>query len=280
MKNCCDLHTHSVYSDGTFTPAQLIDEALRLGLGAIALTDHNTVAGLPEFLAAAKDKDIEAIPGIEFSTEWQGMELHLLALYIRPEHFAAITDRMDEFLARRQACCRLLVENLSRAGFDLDYDAIKAKTTKQVNRAHVAMAMVEKGYIQTRQEAFERFLEPRHGYYTPPKRMTPLEAVTWTRQMGAVPVLAHPYLQLDDAQLEALLTQLVPAGLAGMEVLYSTYDDATTRAAARMADRFGIIASGGSDFHGGNKPDIAIGTGKGNLQIPLETAHHFRQFFA
>ena len=168
MRDFCDLHTHSVYSDGTYTPKQLIDEAERLGLGAIALTDHNTVDGLPAFLAAAEGKAVEAIPGIEFSSEWQGCELHILALGIRPEHYAAISQRMDEFLLRREKCCRLLVENLCKAGYALNYDSIKAQTTKQVNRAHVAVAMVEKGYVASRQEAFDNFLEPGRGFYFPP----------------------------------------------------------------------------------------------------------------
>ena len=267
----CDLHTHSVWSDGTFTPARLLEEAERVGLGAIALTDHNTVAGLPDFLAAAEGREVEAVPGIEFSTDYQDKELHILGLFIRPEHYAGITALLEDAQRRKVESNKDLIRNLNQAGYAVDYDKVAASTPKgQFNRAHVAAELVRLGYVASRDDAFRRLLSPEKGFYHPPKRMTAFECISYIRSIGAVSVLAHPFLQLDAGALEAFLTLAVPCGLNAMETEYVTYDAETTRLAGRIADRFGLLRSGGSDFHGGNKPDISLGTGRGNLAVPID----------
>lgn len=269
MKSC-DLHTHSVFSDGTWTPAQLIDEAERLGLGAIALTDHNTVAGLPEFMAAARGREVEAVPGIEFSTQWGETELHVLGLFIRPEHYGQITARMEEFLRRKEESNRALAAALNRDGYHIDYGQIKAATPNgQVNRGHIGAELTRLGYTESVRDAFKRLLSPEWGYYCPPRRMDPLEAIDFIKSMGAVAVLAHPLLSLSAGEARAFLEQAVPWGLDAMETEYVTYDAETARAARHMAEEFGLAHSGGSDFHGEIKPDIRLGTGKGSLAVPL-----------
>lgn len=269
----CDLHTHSVYSDGTWTPAQLLDEAERIGLGAIVLSDHNTVAGLPDFMAAARGREVTAIPGVEFSTDYEGKELHILGLFIKPRHYDEITALLAEAQRQKERSNIELIENLNRAGFRLDYDKIQASTRgAQFNRAHVAAELTRLGYTSSRDDAFGRILGPEHGYYHPPKRMTSLEAIEYIRSIGAVSVLAHPLLSLDETRLRAFLEQAAPSGLDGMETIYSTYDEQTARLAGKMADEFGLLHSGGSDFHGTNKPDIRLGTGRGNVAVPMELA--------
>ena len=166
----CDLHTHSVFSDGTLTPRQLLQAATDAGLSAIALTDHNTVSGLPDFLAAAPDFPVEAICGTEFSVDYQGTELHLLALFLKPEHFAPISAMTEDFKARKQQSNRDLVEALNKAGFDLDYDTIAQTSKDYVNRAHIGAVMTEKGYTASIKDAFKRYLSPKHGYYIPPQK--------------------------------------------------------------------------------------------------------------
>ena len=164
MKNCCDLHTHSIYSDGTWTPAQIIDEAERIGLSAIALTDHNTVAGLPYFFEAAKGKSVKAIGGVELSTDFEDVELHLVGLYIEEEHFDAIESLVAELKKRKEESNLLLVSALNAAGYAIDYEEIKAGTPKQhINRAHFASALVEKGYVSSIKEAFDTLLSKTGG---------------------------------------------------------------------------------------------------------------------
>lgn len=264
----CDLHTHSVFSDGTLTPRQLLQAACDAGLSAIALTDHNTVAGLPDFLDAAPDFPVKAIPGIEFSVDYLGTELHLLALYVRREHFDIITKMMEDFKARKERSNRELVDALNKAGFALDYDAIKATASGYVNRAHIGAAMTEKGYVVSIKEAFKKYLSPSHGYYVPPMRADVFETIRFIRSIGAVPVLAHPFLNLDEAGLRAFLPEAVQHGLVGIETLYPMFNDEQTHTAQAIATEFGLLPSGGSDFHGENKPHIRLGIGQGALQVP------------
>lgn len=269
MEQTCDLHTHSVFSDGTYTPAQLLEEAESRNLSAIALTDHNTVAGLPDFLTAAKGKAVEAIPGVEFSTDYEGTELHILALYLKQEYFSQVTELMAQYHRRKEQSNIDLVEKLNQAGYQISYDKIKSSTPEgQVNRALIAAELTEKGYTASVKEAFEQLLRQKCGYYTPPQRFTPEEMLGIIRDLGAVSVLAHPYLNLKEEQLYQFLSQAKSWGLQGMEVHYSTYDEATTRAATAMADKFDLLYSGGSDFHGRNKPDIQMAVGRGELFVP------------
>lgn len=264
----CDLHTHSVFSDGTLTPRQLLRAAADAGLSAIALTDHNTVAGLPDFLASAPDFPVEAICGTEFSVDYQGTELHLLALFLKPEHFAPISAMTEDFKARKQQSNRELVEALNKAGFDLDYDIIAQASKDYVNRAHIGAVMVEKGYVGSIKEAFQRYLSPRHGYYIPPQKPDVFETIQFIKTLGATAVLAHPFLNLDEPALWEFLPRAAECGLDGMETLYPSFDEAQTAAAKALAAEFSLLESGGSDFHGTNKPHIQLGTGQGNLRIP------------
>lgn len=268
MEKLCDLHTHSTYSDGTLTPAQLIALAREKKLSAITLSDHNTVAGLPLFLEAAEGSGVEAVPGVEFSTEYEGTELHILGLFIKPCHYDRINALLQQFLDRKEKSNRELVQRLRNAGLDLDYEAIRKQASGSINRARIAAQMVEKGYCESVKQAFSDWLSPKKGYYIPPLRPDAYETIRFIKSLGAVAVLAHPFLSLKEAELLAFLPEAVAAGLDGMEVFYSTYDAETTALARRIAAQYGLLESGGSDFHGQNKPDIDLGSGKGNLAIP------------
>jgi predicted metal-dependent phosphoesterase TrpH len=269
MTAFCDLHTHSTFSDGTDTPTALIALAEERGLGALALTDHNTVAGLPEFLNAAQGKSVRAIAGTEFSTDFGGIELHILGLFLKPEHFDAITRRTEEYHQKKDRSNVDLVARLNAAGYAIDYDRIKNSTPEgQVNRALIAAELTRLGYTESIQDAFQRLLKPKYGYYVPPTRPDPFETIRFIKSLGAVAVLAHPFLNLKEAQLREFLTIAVPCGLDAMETMYSTYDEETTALAEKIAREFGILSSGGSDYHGNNKPHIQMGVGQGNLAIP------------
>lgn len=269
----CDLHTHSKFSDGTDWPEELVCRAGELGLSALALTDHNSVAGLPRFLAEAEGSGVEPVPGVEFSTEYGGRDLHILALFVSPEHF----DAVEKIVARPDRWKResnvALAENLTRAGYPIDYAALEAATPGgHVNRAHFGRELVRLGYAQSVEDAFQRFLKERCGYYTPPKRLDALETVAFIRSIGAVAVLAHPWLNLKTRDaLEEFLALAVPAGLDSMEVRYSKFSPEESNLALEIAERYGLLPSGGSDYHGcAVKPDIAMGTGRGDLEVPEE----------
>lgn len=278
MNDYCDLHVHSLYSDGTLTPEELVREAERIGLGAVALCDHNTVAGLPSFLAAGEKSSVLTVPGIEFSTDYRGGELHLLALFVKPAYYAAVTAKVEEMLERKERSNVALIRALQSAGVALDYASIKAGTPNgQVNRAVIAAEMVRRGYCATVQEAFSRWLSQKHGYFQPPKRLDVFEMIGFIRSIGAVSVLAHPFLNLTEEGLREFLQEAVPRGLNAMETEYSTFTEEQRATARKMADAFGIGHSGGSDFHGANKPEIALGIGRGDLRVPLRLLEQIKE---
>ena len=269
MEKTCDLHAHSYYSDGSLSPAQLVEAAQEAGLSAVVLSDHNTVAGLREFVAAAENTSVEAVPAIEFSTEYQGSELHILGLFVLPENFAPVGQVLEQFLIRKEKSNRSLIAALNAAGMALDYDAIAAKAAGRINRAVIAEEMVRLGYCESVKDAFSRYLKVSCGYYVPPQRPDAFETIRFIKSLGCAAVLAHPFLNLQEAQLRELLPEAKAAGLDAMEVYYSRYDEKTTALAKKIAAEYGILESGGSDFHGTAKPDISLGTGTGDLHIPL-----------
>lgn len=264
MAGFCDLHTHSRASDGSYRPAQLIRLAEEAGLSAIALTDHNTLAGLPEFLAAAEGSSVRAIPGIEFSTDWEDAELHIVALFVRPEHSDAIEPILAQGRQWKQESNALLVENLRRAGIPLDFDRVLARTDGIPNRAHFASELTEMGITGSNKEAFRTLLDPKNGLYVPPIHPPALEVIQLIRDLGAVSVLAHPFLSLKQAAKLRLFLAQAPA-LNALETLYPEFTPEQTREARLIAEEFGLLESGGSDFHGDNKTHIQLGQSK----VPL-----------
>ena len=267
----CDLHTHTHFSDGSLSPTELIELAEARGLSAIALTDHNSIGGVPELLSAARGKRVSAIPGIEFSTDYMGVELHVLALGIEPRSYPEINRLVDEVTERKRAAIEGLITDLIEAGYKIDRENIHRGACGIVNRAHVATELVRCGYADSRKDAFARILYSGGPFYRSPQYVGTLECVNFIKDIGAVSVLAHPFLNLDDEGVVRVLGEL-RGRLDGIEVLYSEYDAALTRRSIELAEQFSLKPSGGSDFHGKNKPEIALGTGRGDLRIPLSFA--------
>ena len=268
MSKVCDLHTHSYYSDGTDSPTQLIGKAVEMGVSAIALTDHDTVAGIPEFMGAAMEAGIRAIPGIEITTVYEGKELHIVGLFLDPKRLDQINDFISIMGQYKEESNQELIKRLNQIGYDLNYEEIRKKHQGNINRAVIAAAMLEKGYISSIKEAFDKLLDEKFGLYVPPKRFTSFEAIAYLKSIAAVPVLAHPFLNLSEEELIGFIPQAKYHGLAAMETRYSTYSPETTAAAERIARDFGLLESGGSDYHGHNKPDIELGIGRGCLIVP------------
>ena len=267
----CDLHIHSNFSDGTMTPAELIALAEKNHISAIALCDHNTVDGLPDFIKASENSSVIAVNGIEISTEYNGTELHILGLFLPEDRFEEISDMMSRIKIFKEESNEKLVNNLRADGYLIDYEEIKSKNNgAYINRAHIAAELIEKGYFSDRKDAFDTVLSPDGGYYVPPERFKALETIRYLASIGAVPVWAHPFLDMNAEEIDAFLPIAKAHGLVGMETRYSLYNEETQKTAEMLAEKHGIKQSGGSDFHGSNKPDISLGTGKGNLEVPFE----------
>ena len=268
-----DLHVHSTKSDGTLTPNELVDYAIQKGLTAFALTDHDTTDGLDEILDYAKGKAIEVIPGIEFSTDYNGKDVHIVGLYIdyhNEEFQRELNEFRDSRLNRNIKMCNKLREE---GGIDISYDKLVDEYGKDVvlTRAHYATYLLNHGYVNSRDEAFDKYIGDRCKYYVSREKVTPLQAVKLILKAGGIPILAHPILyHLSDKSLRELVSLLKDNGLIGIEAIYSTYKPHEERLIRSIAKEFNLTISGGSDFHGEAKPGLDLGTGYGKLCIPDE----------
>lgn len=272
-----DLHVHSNRSDGTFSPKELVDYCLEKGLTAFALTDHDTVDGLEEAIAYANELRSaqkcapEVIPGIEFSTEYEGRDIHIVGLainYKNTEFVAHLQNFVDSRTTRNQKMCTLLQD----AGINITYEKLLEEFPNAViTRAHYAKYLLKSGYVKSLKEAFERYVGDNCPYFVPREKVTPAQAVKLILNAGGIPVLAHPVLyRMSDRRLERLVAELKEAGLIGIEAIYSTYNAGEERQMRALAQKYRLLISGGSDFHGSNKPDIDLGVGRGKLAIPEE----------
>ena len=268
----CDLHTHSVYSDGAETPTELLAKADEIGLCAIALTDHNTVDGLYEFMAEAPKYAVEAIPGVELSVDYthggRVDELHIVCLYLPQSAYSDITALAEDMKAEKIKSNRLLSDRLQQAGYDITYEEAAALTRGIPNRAHFAKLLTQKGYTASEREAFATVLAKGAGFYTEPPRPDVFSVLDLIRSFGGISILAHPFLNLDKSALASFLPKAKDAGLMGMETLYPLFSREESALAALMAKDFDLLPSGGSDYHGENKPDLFMGRGKGDLFVP------------
>ncbi len=264
----CDLHTHTVHSDGSYTTAELAAAANEKNL-IIALTDHNTVSGLPEFTAEADRLGVTGVGGVELSCVYEGREFHLLGLFIEPEHYGEVEGLCTEYHVLKEKSNVDLIDKLASIGYDINYESIQKRNVKgRVNRAHIAAELIEKGYVLSVGEAFERLLDEKVGLYTPPERLGLTDAIRFLRRIKAVPVLAHPLKDIGAEEFGKMLPELIEAGLVGMETMHSSYSDEKIALSKKIAENFGLLESGGSDFHGSIKPGVMLGVGKGNLDIP------------
>ena len=264
-----DLHTHSTFSDGTLTPTELVDLAETGGLTAVALTDHDTVAGIEEGRAAAKDRSVEFVPGVELSAEIDRGALHILGLFV--DHTdAALTSLLDETIRYRKARNEKIVERFCELGMPLTLDEVETEAkTGTVGRPHFAAVLTRKGYARSIRDAFLRFLSKNGAAYFPKVRVSPERAIAIIRGAGGIPVLAHPdQTHLGGRELADFIERLKSLGLMGMETHYSGYTQRQSRKLAKLAKRFQLVESGGSDFHGAVKPGLFLGTGPGNLHVP------------
>lgn len=277
-----DLHVHSTASDGSLTPAELVDYAVEKNLSAFALTDHDTIDGIESALLRAdewkkKGIIIEVIPGIELSTEYKGKDIHIVGLFI-DYHKKFFQEYLADFVASREERNVKMCKNLENAGLPISYEKLLcAYPGSVITRAHYAGYLYEQGFVSSRKEAFERYLGDDTPYFVPRKKVAPQQAVDLIKKSGGIPILAHPILyKLEKNALDELVCVLKNAGLVGMEAIYSTYTPADERLIRTLSQKYDLQISGGSDFHGSAKPSIDLGTGRGNLFVHDEILANLR----
>ncbi len=266
-----DLHTHTIASDGSDTPKELVEKAAKLGLKAIAITDHDTLGGLDEASVQGKISQVEIIRGCELSVFSECGELHILGLWIKNE--AKELEQSLELLRKyRSERNEIMVHRLKKMGLDLDYDGVlKLAGGDTVGRPHIAAALIQKGYVSSIREAFSKYLGSNSKAYEPKKVLTIDEAMHLLDISGATICLAHPGLiKCTQQWLDNLLAHLKTFGLSAIEAYHSSHSEAQEAICVKLAQKHDLDLSGGSDYHGTTKPNIHLGVGNGNLRITTD----------
>lgn len=258
-----DLHLHTTASDGTMSPAELVRYAQEKGLKVIAITDHDTIEGLPEGIQEGNKVGLEVIPGVELSADAPTGTMHLLGYYIDPAS-SELADKLRVLQQARMERNLKMVEKLRALGISLELSEVKAAPEHgQIGRPHFAYTMVQKGYAQNIQDAFDRYLGKGRPAYVEKFRFSPAEAMDFIRKAGGITVLAHPFTlkQAEPQDFEALIRELKEKGLDGIEVYYPEHSDGQKRLYRDVAQKYGLVISAGSDFHGLNKDEADLGEG-------------------
>jgi predicted metal-dependent phosphoesterase TrpH len=274
-----DLHSHTTHSDGSATPQELLAQAQAAGASAIAITDHDTVAGLSEGRAAAARLGIEFIDGIEISAEYSPGTMHILGYFINAAS-TSFNATLVELREAREHRNPQIAARLQALGYSIAYEEVERLAGNDVvGRPHFARLLVERGYATGIQDAFNRFLGKGAAAYVEKARLSPAASIALIHEAGGVAVLAHPYqLKLASVEeVERLIVELAALGLDGIEAIYSRHSEDERRAYAQMARRHGLLVTGGSDYHGTYKPDISIVRGKGDLAVPYELLDEIRR---
>lgn len=277
MEKYIDLHTHSLKSDGSMTPTEVVEEAKRAGLAAIALTDHDSVDGVREAVEAGERLGVEIIPAIEFSV-MSKTETHILGYFIdidNPDLKEMLKEVVDLRIERNHVTC----QRLNELGFDITLEEVRALAPNNfVGRAHFARVMMDKGYISTVKEGFEKYMSVGKYAYCEKQRLSAREAIELITKCGGIAFLAHPHLtKLPDDKLKEFLKELKGYGLCGLEGYYTDYTPEMQEKYQSMAKELGLMISGGTDFHAKMKPHISIGTGLGNMKIPYSVIEEMKK---
>ena len=273
-----DLHTHTTESDGSFTPEDLILEAKHVGLSAIAITDHDSISGIKKAAPVALEQEIELIPGVELSTDYNGKEVHVVGLFVDIEN-EYFLSKIKEFKENRDNRNAIMVENLQKEGFAITMEELLAENPDCViTRANIARFLYEHGMIPSIQTAFEKYIGDNCKCYVNRFKITPMDGVRLIKEAGGTAILAHPLLyHMSDVTLQKMVNEMKDAGLDGIEAIYCTYSPSEERQMKRFAMDNQLLISGGSDFHGTTKPNLNLGTGYGKLYIPYEVLEEMKK---
>lgn len=260
LKDCYDLHTHTRYSDGTYTVEELLSRAKFLGLKGISITDHDTMEGISEGREVAKKLELDFIPGIEFSCAMQGYEIHILG-YFLDENCEELKNKLIELKEDRLNRNLRIVEKLNSRGLKITLKDIEDESTGSiVSRAHICNAMMKKGYVYSKGEAFKQYLGRKGVAYVEKRNSDPIGIIELIKRCGGISVLAHPNLISESREkVEEIVKILKNAGLDGLEVEYSSYTSKERKYYRKLAENMELLVTGGSDFHGENRVGVDVG---------------------
>ncbi len=273
-----DLHTHTTASDGTLSPKDLVLEAKKAGLKAIAITDHDTTSGLKEAKEMEKLVQVEVVAGCELSVEYPKGQMHIIGLWL-PIEPKELNSYLEFLRDKRHYRNQQILDKLRKENIVISYEEVmEVAKGESVGRPHIATVLIQKGFVSSVQEAFDKYLGPNGKAYVPKIKLKPKQAIELLKKEKATVILAHPFsLNLDPVELKKELIRLKDWGLDGIEVFYSEHSEQQTKLYLDLAKKLDLLVSGGSDFHGGVKKDIKLGVGKGNLNLPYSILEKLKE---
>jgi len=276
-----DLHIHSTASDGVLSPAEIVNLAAKSGLAAIALTDHDTVSGVPEALEAGRGAGVEVLTGMEISAELPGGTMHILG-YGFELNDATLREALEQFRRNREERNPRIIARLAELGVPISCEAVREKATGEtVGRPHIAQAMVEAGHVGNVDEAFKLYLGRGASAYIERRRATPQEAIRMIHDAGGLAVLAHPMqLRRPMAEVRSITSELAASGLDGLEVYHPDHSANDTRSFQVLARELDLVVTGGTDFHGSIRRDVLLGVGRGRLVVTYAAVRAIRERLA
>ena len=272
-----DLHVHSNHSDGTFSPKELVSYARKKGLTIFALTDHDTISGVSEAVEEGKRLGVTVIPGIEFSAIYKEKDIHIVGLFLDIQN-QILLDTIAKYRKNRDIRNRQICEKFTALGIPMTLEELTDYFSGAVlTRAHYARYLLDKGYTTSVKEGFDSYVSEGCPCYVPKLNIPPQEAISVILQAGGVPILAHPILyHMPEPKLREMITDLKEYGLIGIEAIYSTYRPEEEAFIRKLSKEYGLLISGGSDFHGANKPHIDLAVGKGHLFVPEDVYENLK----
>lgn len=255
-----DLHLHTTYSDGTFSVKELLERAKKNGMSGISITDHDTMDGIEEGIEESKKIGVDFIPGIEFSCSLEGLEIHILG-YFLDIHCEKLKIKLEKLKEARDERNIKIVKKLNDRGLKITLEDIKKEAVGNiVSRAHICNAMMNKGYVYSKGEAFKQYLGRTGSAYVEKRDSNPIEIIKLIKECGGISSLAHPIFICESREkIEKLLEKLIDAGLDGIETNYSSYTSKEKKYFSKLADKYNLLKTGGSDFHGENRIGVDIG---------------------
>ena len=280
MPDWIDLHVHTLASDGSDTPVDVVRMAAELGLRAVAVTDHDTFAGLPEAIESGARYGVEVVPGVELSTIYDGVEVHVLGYYMDAGH-PRLRAMMARATAERNARNETMVQRLHDAGYPVTMDALHAEFPGQtmLGRPHISEYLMRRGYVASVQDGMKNLLGRGKPFYVARYNIPLEESVETLRAAGGLPVVAHLFkYRYTPEQLTAMVDAATAAGAVGLEAMYTNYTPAQEQAVRVLAAERGLLCTGGTDYHGARKPDIALGRGFGNLRVPYALLEGLKEY--
>jgi predicted metal-dependent phosphoesterase TrpH len=279
---CVDLHIHSTASDGSSSPLEIIEAAEKTGLRAIAITDHDTLEGSAEALACQDSHDVEVLSGIEISALFDSGTMHILGYLVRLDD-EFLRETLQVVQGSREERNLKIIKKLQEMGLDIAYDEVaEVAGGGIVGRPHIAQVLIGKGIVRNLEEAFVKLLRKGAPAYQDRYRLEPAEAIQTILGAGGVPVLAHPssLKTLSEGELDRLVSDLKKVGLKGIEAYYPGHGPSRIARYLSLAKRHGLVATGGTDFHGRIKPGIHLGVGSGDLRVPYRAVEELREIAA